>query len=105
MKYEILQNLTSCPVDPAGSFELTWQQIMVAVESALLMFPINILIVTIFRSIQPRVKNDDPDVAKTNSSDKSSVVSMQTILKVFMLNSSVAVSCLRNSVILKIRIL
>ncbi|KAK2869533.1 hypothetical protein Q7C36_001404 [Tachysurus vachellii] len=64
-----------------GSFELTWQQIMVAVESALLMFPINILIVTIFRSIQPRVKNEDEVKAKTSSGDKSSVVSMQTILK------------------------
>ncbi|GAA6093975.1 polycystic kidney disease protein 1-like 2 [Tachysurus ichikawai] len=64
-----------------GSFELTWQQIMVAVESALLMFPINILIVTIFRSIQPRIKNEDEVKAKTNSGDKSSVVSMQTILK------------------------
>ncbi|XP_027009021.2 polycystic kidney disease protein 1-like 2 [Tachysurus fulvidraco] len=64
-----------------GSFELTWQQIMVAVESALLMFPINILIVTIFRSIQPRVKNEDDVKAKTRSGDKSSVVSMQTILK------------------------
>ncbi|XP_053094236.1 polycystic kidney disease protein 1-like 2 [Pangasianodon hypophthalmus] len=64
-----------------GSFELTWQQIMVAVESALLMFPINILIVTIFRSIQPRVKKDDKDMPKTNKSDKSSVTSMQTILK------------------------
>lgn len=89
----MLQNLTSAPVAPTGSFELTWQQIMVAVESALLMFPINILIVTIFRSIQPRVQKEDLDTAKTNNSDKSSVVSMQTILKVFMLNSSLA--CLR----------
>lgn len=36
---------------------------MVAVESAALMFPINILIITIFRSIRPRVvsasKKDD----------------------------------------------
>lgn len=55
---------------------------MVAVESALLMFPINILIVTIFRSIQPRLTKDEEPKAKTYSSDKSSVVSMQTILKV-----------------------
>ncbi|XP_017333410.1 polycystic kidney disease protein 1-like 2 [Ictalurus punctatus] len=64
-----------------GSFELTWQQIMIAVESALLMFPINILIVTIFRSIQPRVQKEDEDKAKINNSSKSSAVSMQTILK------------------------
>lgn len=55
---------------------------MVAVESALLMFPINILIVTIFRSIQPQVTKDEETKAKTYSSDKSTVVSMQTILKV-----------------------
>ncbi|XP_053368674.1 polycystic kidney disease protein 1-like 2 [Clarias gariepinus] len=64
-----------------ADFQLTWQQIMVAVESALLMFPINILIVTIFRSIQPRIKKEDVEKSKTSTGDKSSVVSMQTILK------------------------
>nr|XP_055072277.1 polycystic kidney disease protein 1-like 2 isoform X1 [Misgurnus anguillicaudatus] len=38
-----------------GSFSLTWQQLMVAVESGLFMFPINILIITIFRHIKPRI--------------------------------------------------
>ncbi|XP_039984198.1 polycystic kidney disease protein 1-like 2 isoform X7 [Xiphias gladius] len=38
-----------------GSLRITWQEIMVGVESGLLMFPINILIVTIFRSIRPRI--------------------------------------------------
>lgn len=83
-----MQELTSCPVASAGSFQLTWQQIMVAVESALLMFPINILIVTIFRSIQPRIQKEEEDMVKTYNSDKSSVVSMQTILKVCKSDSS-----------------
>ncbi|XP_061598114.1 polycystin-1-like protein 2 isoform X2 [Cololabis saira] len=38
-----------------GSLQITWQEIMVGVQSGLLMFPINILIITIFRSIRPRV--------------------------------------------------
>ncbi|XP_029904166.1 polycystic kidney disease protein 1-like 2 [Myripristis murdjan] len=37
-----------------GSLKITWQEVMVGVESGLLMFPINILIITIFRSIRPR---------------------------------------------------
>ncbi|XP_076879583.1 polycystin-1-like protein 2 [Brachyhypopomus gauderio] len=61
-----------------GSYSLTWQQIMVAVESALLMFPINILIVTIFRSIKPRIL-DAKDEPKTG--DRPSAVSIHTILK------------------------
>ncbi|XP_060892627.1 polycystin-1-like protein 2 [Labrus mixtus] len=48
-----------------GSMNITWQEIMVGVQSALLMFPINILIITIFRSIKPRIvsksKKDDPE--------------------------------------------
>ncbi|XP_071344802.1 polycystin-1-like protein 2 isoform X2 [Trachinotus anak] len=38
-----------------GSLEITWQEIMVGVQSGLLMFPINILIITIFRSVRPRI--------------------------------------------------
>ncbi|XP_032415639.1 polycystic kidney disease protein 1-like 2 [Xiphophorus hellerii] len=60
------------PVDPnsavvvsIGSLQMTWQDVMVGVQSGLLMFPINILIITIFRSIRPRIvsksKKDDPD--------------------------------------------
>ncbi|XP_073320377.1 polycystin-1-like protein 2 [Pagrus major] len=48
-----------------GSLEITWQEIMVGIESGLLMFPINILIITIFRSIKPRIisksKKGDPE--------------------------------------------
>ncbi|KAM4731296.1 polycystin-1-like protein 2 [Anableps anableps] len=48
------------PTDPSeqvmdlGHFEFTWQQFMVGVQSSLIMFPINILIVSIFRNTRPR---------------------------------------------------
>ncbi|KAM9374082.1 polycystin-1-like protein 3 [Phaethornis superciliosus] len=48
------------PKDPAeqkmdlGRIEFTWQEVMIGFESSLLMFPINLLIVQIFRNIQPR---------------------------------------------------
>ncbi|KAK6480041.1 polycystic kidney disease protein 1-like 2 isoform X1 [Huso huso] len=53
------------PVDPdspvvfkfTSALVFTSQEIMIGVESALLMFPINILIITIFRSIKPRDPN------------------------------------------------
>ncbi|KAM6979585.1 polycystin-1-like protein 2 [Aplochiton taeniatus] len=62
-----------------GSFKLTWEQIMVGVESALLMFPINILIITIFRSIKPRfLQPDDNDYTPDL---KPMAITMPTILK------------------------
>ncbi|XP_035986669.1 polycystic kidney disease protein 1-like 2 [Fundulus heteroclitus] len=75
------------PVDPnsavlfsIGSLEMTWQDLMVGVQCGLLMFPINILIITIFRSIRPRLvsksKKDDP-----GEIFKPPVVSIPTILK------------------------
>ncbi|XP_067158982.1 polycystin-1-like protein 3 [Apteryx mantelli] len=48
------------PKDPAeqkmdlGKIEFTWQEVMIGFESSLLMFPINLLIVQIFRNIQSR---------------------------------------------------
>uniref|UniRef100_A0A8C5HFB0 Polycystic kidney disease 1 like 2a n=1 Tax=Gouania willdenowi TaxID=441366 RepID=A0A8C5HFB0_GOUWI len=48
------------PTDPSeqtldlGHFEFTWQQFMVGVQSSLIMFPVNILIVGIFRWTRPR---------------------------------------------------
>lgn len=38
-----------CP----GHFEFTWQQFMIGVQSSLIMFPVNILIVSIFRNTRP----------------------------------------------------
>ncbi|KAK4813933.1 hypothetical protein QYF61_003003 [Mycteria americana] len=48
------------PKDPAeqkmdlGKIEFTWQEVMIGFESSLLMFPINLLIVQIFRNIRSR---------------------------------------------------
>ncbi|XP_015245063.1 PREDICTED: polycystic kidney disease protein 1-like 2 [Cyprinodon variegatus] len=48
------------PTDPSdqvmdlGHFEFTWQQFMIGVQSSLIMFPINILIVSVFRNTRPR---------------------------------------------------
>ncbi|KAM6194938.1 polycystin-1-like protein 3 [Sarcoramphus papa] len=48
------------PRDPAeqkmdlGKIEFTWQEVMIGFESSLLMFPINLLIVQIFRNIRSR---------------------------------------------------
>ncbi|XP_008278370.1 polycystic kidney disease protein 1-like 2 [Stegastes partitus] len=48
------------PTDPSeqtmdlGHFEFTWQQFMIGVQSSLIMFPVNILIVSIFRNTCPR---------------------------------------------------
>ncbi|XP_072321678.1 polycystin-1-like protein 2 [Eucyclogobius newberryi] len=61
-----------------GFLELTWQEIMVGIQSGLLMFPINILIITIFRSIKPRIvtkKDIDVEIMKPP------VVSIPSILK------------------------
>ncbi|KAG9267062.1 polycystic kidney disease protein 1-like 2 [Astyanax mexicanus] len=80
MFWNIPTNEESPVIIKIGSFSLTWQQIMVAVESALLMFPINILIVTIFRNIKPRIP-PLPEKSTTNGSSKPPAVSMQTILK------------------------
>ncbi|KAJ7394975.1 polycystin 1 like 2 [Pitangus sulphuratus] len=37
-----------------GKIEFTWQEVMIGFESSLLMFPINLLIVQIFRNTRPR---------------------------------------------------
>ncbi|KAF7654897.1 hypothetical protein LDENG_00063320 [Lucifuga dentata] len=58
-----------------GSMEITWQEIMVGIECGLLMFPINILIITIFRSIKPRV----PSKTKKRSDEESFKVQAVTI--------------------------
>lgn len=66
---------------PPGSMEITWQELMVGIQSGLLMFPINILIITIFRSIRPRVTSK---AKKGNSVENLTLppVTIATILKV-----------------------
>ncbi|XP_034143212.1 polycystic kidney disease protein 1-like 2 [Esox lucius] len=63
-----------------ASLKVTWDEIMVGVESGLLMFPINILIITIFRSIKPNItqpKEKSHDIQDL----KPHTVTMPTILK------------------------
>ncbi|XP_077057765.1 polycystin-1-like protein 2 [Siphateles boraxobius] len=48
------------PSDPSeqtmdlGKIEFTWQQVMIGIQSSIIMFPINLLIVSIFRNARPR---------------------------------------------------
>ncbi|XP_006152651.1 polycystic kidney disease protein 1-like 2 isoform X2 [Tupaia chinensis] len=52
------------PKDPAeqkmdlGKIEFTWQEVMIGLESSILMFPINLLIVQIFRNTRPRATKE-----------------------------------------------
>ncbi|KAF7660845.1 hypothetical protein LDENG_00274440 [Lucifuga dentata] len=76
------------PTDPSeqtldlGHFEFTWQQFMIGVQSSLIMFPVNLLIVSIFRIARPRempcckAKAHKLDVTQTNSTSWMS--SLQT---------------------------
>lgn len=41
-----------------GKIEFTWQEVMIGFESSILMFPINLLIVQIFRNIRSRFKKE-----------------------------------------------
>lgn len=48
----------------AGHIEFTWQQIMIGVQSSIIMFPINLLIVSIFRNTRPRERKPKMDASK-----------------------------------------
>lgn len=69
-------------LDIAGSFELTWQEFIVAIESGLFMFPINILIITIFRHIKPRILLNKVKAGTSKKTTPAAAVSMNTIVKV-----------------------
>uniref|UniRef100_A0A3P9CAV6 Polycystic kidney disease 1 like 2a n=1 Tax=Maylandia zebra TaxID=106582 RepID=A0A3P9CAV6_9CICH len=54
------------PTDPSEQtmdlhIEFTWQQVMIGVQSSIIMFPINLLIVSIFRNTRPREKTTKAD--------------------------------------------
>nr|XP_057945528.1 polycystin-1-like protein 2 isoform X3 [Doryrhamphus excisus] len=63
------------PTDPSeqtmdlGHIEFTWQQVMIGIQSSIIMFPINLLIVSIFRNTRPREK-----VAKSDKSKQGKTV-------------------------------
>ncbi|KAK6477155.1 polycystic kidney disease protein 1-like 2 isoform X1 [Huso huso] len=85
------------PVDPNSpvvfqftkALVFTSQEIMIGVESALLMFPINILIITIFRSIKPRDPNSKEskknDLPKKSPCPQTPSEAFETLLKVSLL--------------------
>ncbi|XP_054627000.1 polycystic kidney disease protein 1-like 2 [Dunckerocampus dactyliophorus] len=58
------------PIDPSeqtmdlGHIEFTWQQVMIGIQSSIIMFPINLLIVSIFRNTRPREKVAKSDKTK-----------------------------------------
>ncbi|XP_030613569.1 polycystic kidney disease protein 1-like 2 [Archocentrus centrarchus] len=78
--WNITKDASSPVLFSLGSITITWQEFMVGVQSGLLMFPINILIITIFRSIRPRVvlksKKDDPE-----ENLRPPIVNIPTILR------------------------
>ncbi|XP_072516546.1 polycystin-1-like protein 2 [Salminus brasiliensis] len=53
------------PTDPSeqtmdlGKIEFTWQQVMIGIQSSIIMFPINLLIVSIFRNTRPRERKPE----------------------------------------------
>ncbi|MEE6499912.1 hypothetical protein FKM82_003634 [Ascaphus truei] len=66
------------PTDPAeqkmdlGKIEFTWQEVMIGFESSLLMFPINLLIVQIFRNIRPRPAKESSEKKEGRCTSASS---------------------------------
>uniref|UniRef100_A0AAZ3R941 Polycystic kidney disease 1 like 2a n=1 Tax=Oncorhynchus tshawytscha TaxID=74940 RepID=A0AAZ3R941_ONCTS len=66
------------PTDPSeqtmdlGHIEFTWQQVMIGVQSSIIMFPINLLIVSIFRNTRPReTKPGKPKAEVSNFNDSN----------------------------------
>ncbi|MEQ2165151.1 hypothetical protein GOODEAATRI_014066 [Goodea atripinnis] len=55
-----------------GHIEFTWQQVMVGIQSSIIMFPINLLIVSIFRNTRPREKTAKAEGLKQGNTVKVS---------------------------------
>ncbi|KAK5935294.1 hypothetical protein CgunFtcFv8_020669 [Champsocephalus gunnari] len=66
------------PTDPSeqtmdlGHIEFTWQQVMIGIQSSIIMFPINLLIVSIFRNTRPREKGAKTDPSKQGKTGRVS---------------------------------
>lgn len=58
-----------------GKIEFTWQQVMIGIQSSIIMFPINLLIVSIFRNIRPREQRTDqtPKQSKSDSGKQANI--------------------------------
>lgn len=88
-----LQYLTLHSLFP-GHFEFTWQQFMVGVQSSLIMFPVNILIVSIFRNTRVRETSccqrkskkldalEETSIPQTASNNMDAGVTLETVIKV-----------------------
>ncbi|XP_057193053.1 polycystic kidney disease protein 1-like 2 isoform X3 [Triplophysa rosa] len=65
------------PTDPSdqsmdmGHIELTWSQVMIGIQSSIIVFPVNLLIVGIFRHSRPREKKTKQKEKKKSKSQKT----------------------------------
>lgn len=65
----ILPPFGPSPLFSPGKIEFTWQEVMIGLESSILVFPINLLIVQIFRNTRPRLpleKDEKPEQGPSN---------------------------------------
>ncbi|XP_031192748.1 polycystic kidney disease protein 1-like 2 [Mastomys coucha] len=83
------------PKDPAeqkmdlGKIEFTWQEVMIGLESSVLMFPINLLIVQIFRNTRPRLpmqkdrkqKRGPPNLTASLQPTEEGLLTPETVTK------------------------
>ncbi|XP_017212723.2 polycystin-1-like protein 2 isoform X1 [Danio rerio] len=65
------------PSDPSeqtmdlGKIEFTWQQVMIGIQSSIIMFPINLLIVSIFRNARPREQKSESSLKQQSKLDST----------------------------------
>lgn len=52
---------------PEGTIKFNIQQVMIGVQSSIIMFPVNLLIVTIFRITRPRKKKEVAIIQETKT--------------------------------------
>lgn len=67
-----IQTLSKLTLYFAGHIEFTWQQVMIGIQSSIIMFPINLLIVSIFRNTRPREKGAKTDPSKQGKTGRVS---------------------------------
>lgn len=93
IQYNLFYISLSFSVFP-GHFEFTWQQFMIGVQSSLIMFPVNILIVSIFRNTCPREMScckrktektdslEQTSFSQTATANRKVNVTLETVIKV-----------------------
>lgn len=72
-----------------GKIEFTWQEVMIGLESSILMFPINLLIVQIFRNTRPRLpmgkdgrqKQGPPNLTPSAQPTEEGLLTPETVTK------------------------